>query len=142
MIRRCIRLFVWGMRKVCSPLTPPPKKQEARKSSLIHKFTPSSSTGLFTEKSPFRPLSPGECLFSEQLDELKGRFSRADESELMVIAHDLMAENRQLERFVKKANLHTWFQGVLESARREAVDRDEGVIEHDIFDEGDTIMDE
>lgn len=101
-----------------------------------------SSTGLFTEKSPFRPLGPGESLFSEQLDELKGRFSRADESELMVIAHDLMAENRQLERFVKKANLDTWFQGVLESARREAVHVDEGMIEHDTFEEGDTIMDE
>lgn len=59
----------------------------------------------------------------------------------MLIAHDLMAENRQLEKFVKKAGLDTWFKGVLESARREAV-HGAGEMEGDTFEEGDTIMDE
>lgn len=61
----------------------------------------------------------------------------------MQIAHDLMAENRQLEKFVKKANLDTWFKGVLEGARREAVREGGGmIVEGDTFEEGDTIMDE
>lgn len=52
-----------------------------------------------------------------------------------------MAENRQLDKFVKKASLDTWFKGVLEGARREAV-HGSGVVEGDTFEEGDTIMDE
>lgn len=53
-----------------------------------------------------------------------------------------MAENRQLEKFVKKASLDTWFKGVLDSAKREAVHGAGEMIEGDTFEEGDTIMDE
>lgn len=125
------------MRRVYSlPYPYPPKYPPSNHAPIL---TRDPFTGLFTDKSPFHPLSPSESLFSEQLDELKGRFNRADESELMLIAHDLMAENRQLDKFVKKASLETWFKGVLEGARREAV---HGVLEGDVFEEGDTIMDE
>lgn len=97
-------------------------------------------TGLFTERSPFHPLGPEETYFSGQLDELKVRFTRADESELTSLAHDLIAENKQLERFITKANLETWFKGVLENAKNAAMRGAEGVTEYDTYEEGDTTM--
>lgn len=70
----------------------------------------------------------------------------------MTLAHDLMAENAQLEKFAKKARLGTWFIGVCDSARRAAiVGADMGMGEEsyveesyleDTYEEGDTVMTE
>lgn len=68
------------------------------------------------------------------------RFTHADESELALLAHDLMAENRQLERFIMKASLGTWFKGVLEGAKSAAMQGVEEMTADDTYEEEDTIM--
>ncbi|KAH0613283.1 uncharacterized protein H6S33_009663 [Morchella sextelata] len=80
--------------------------------------------GLFNERSPFQPLDPVQtyCNLDNPLDELKIRFTHADESELGTLAHEYIAETRQLQKFVNHAQLGTWFLGVCDSAKRAAME--------------------
>ncbi len=91
--------------------------------------------GLFSETSPYHPLSPEESLFSETAEELRARFPVADEEELTTLAHELLAENNKLRKFVQKAGLVKWWQGVLT-----AVERGEG--DETMLEEGETMMGE
>jgi nuclear pore complex protein Nup133 len=88
--------------------------------------------GLFAQHSPYQPLAPEETFFSDSSEELRTRFSRADEAELNTIGHDLSQENKLLARFLEKAQLRVWFPGVLDAARCEAygeyVGREEGEV--------------
>lgn len=80
--------------------------------------------GLFNERSPFQPLDPAQtyCDLENPLNELKIRFTHADESELGTLAHEYIAETKQLQKFVNYAQLGTWFLGVCDSAKRAAME--------------------
>lgn len=82
------------------------------------------TTGLFNERSPFQPLDPAQtyCDLENPLNELKIRFTHADESELGTLAHEYIAETKQLQKFVNYAQLGTWFLGVCDSAKRAAME--------------------
>lgn len=86
----------------------------------------------FSAASPFKPRAPEECLFSENLEEVRLQFPNADESQIVAIAHDLSDENKRLKRHITKANLQDWHQGILAQVQKELAEGNAEDVDGDI----------
>jgi hypothetical protein len=85
-------------------------------------------------------MSPEECLFSEDPNDLRLRFPHADEHQLNTLGQDLYDENKRLKKHIAKADLQNWFQGMLAQAKEEVqgAEGDETITMEDA--EGDVTM--
>lgn len=59
-----------------------------------------------------RLLTPEESLFSETLNDLRARFTQADDAELGSLAADLIQENNTLNKYISRTTLTTWIEAV------------------------------
>lgn len=91
----------------------------ARQTSVYTTIVLCYTNGLFSQGSPFKPRSPEEALFSEQPEEIRMRFPEADGHLLEALAHDIYEENRRLKRHMVKADLQSWFVGMLAQIKEE-----------------------
>ena len=91
----------------------------ARQTSVYTTIVLCYTNGLFSRGSPFKPRSPEEALFSEQPDEIRMRFPEADAHLLEALGHDMWEENKRLKKHMTKADLQSWFVGMLAQIKEE-----------------------
>ncbi|RPB28331.1 hypothetical protein L211DRAFT_833299 [Terfezia boudieri ATCC MYA-4762] len=125
--RRCYIQNDWNKVLDTKKKTDEDVKDEIRSTYLYMTISKGLQTGLFEGRHAMRILTPEQSLYSENLDELRVRFSQADDAELAALSMDLTNENKILHYYISKAKLTAWVVAVQTTAQDDlAAENEEG----------------